>query len=134
MYSNDNVGENLYEIDLRTSSSRANDIALYWYREIKYYSFAEPRWRRGAFHFTQMIWRSTTHIGVGVAPVPGEPRLFLVVRNHPAGNSNYPGEFQKNVHPRISLKSTDLWSVDDRSFVRTYSGRFRSITSEDAYI
>ncbi|KFM57730.1 Golgi-associated plant pathogenesis-related protein 1, partial [Stegodyphus mimosarum] len=130
-----NIGENLCSIDLITSVPSAKEIVRNWYKEIKQYSFAEPRWRRGAFHLTQILWRSTTHIGIGIAPVPGEPRLFVVVRYFPAGNSNFPGEFQKNVRPRMSLSSTESsnWSQEDYSFVRTYSGRLRSF-AEDAYI
>ncbi|CAL1270672.1 unnamed protein product [Larinioides sclopetarius] len=127
-----NIGENLSSIDLLTSEPlSAERIVHNWYLEIKNYSFAEPRWRRGAFHFSQLVWRNTSHIGIGIAPVPSEPRLFVVVRYFPGGNSNYPGEFEKNVRPRISKGS--VGSLDEASFLRTYS-RTRSLIFEDAYI
>ncbi|GIX80521.1 golgi-associated plant pathogenesis-related protein 1 [Caerostris extrusa] len=126
-----NIGENLSSIELLSSVPTAERIVHNWYMEIKNFSFAEPRWRRGAFHFTQLVWRNTSHIGIGIAPVPGEPRLFIVVRYFPSGNSNFPGEFERNVRPRISKGSTG--SLDEASFLRTYS-RTRSLIFEDAYI
>ncbi|GFY72378.1 golgi-associated plant pathogenesis-related protein 1 [Trichonephila inaurata madagascariensis] len=127
-----NIGESLSSIELlSTEPPSAERIVHNWYLEIKNYSFAEPRWRRGAFHFSQLVWRNTTNIGIGIAPVPGEPRLFIVVRYFPTGNSNFPGEFEKNVRPRISKGS--LGSLDESSFLRTYS-RSRSFIFEDAYI
>ncbi|KAG8180007.1 hypothetical protein JTE90_020962 [Oedothorax gibbosus] len=127
-----NTGENLCSIDIINSVPSAEGIVHNWYKEIKNYSFAEPRWRRGSFHFSQVLWRSSTHIGVGIAPVPGQPRLFVVVRYYPGGNSNMPGEFERNVLPRVSKGSSA--SLDDASsFLRTYS-RSRSLVFEDAYI
>ncbi|XP_071038196.1 Golgi-associated plant pathogenesis-related protein 1-like isoform X1 [Parasteatoda tepidariorum] len=122
-----NIGESLCTVNLIGARPTPEDIVRNWYKEIKHYSFAEPRWRRGAFHFTQMIWRSSLHIGIGIAPVPGKPMLHVVVRYFPGGNSNFPGEFQKNVLPRISAPSTGSLSqsMEDCSFVRTYSTKLR---------
>ncbi|GIY04269.1 golgi-associated plant pathogenesis-related protein 1 [Caerostris darwini] len=71
-----NIGENLSSIELLSSVPTAERIVHNWYMEIKNFSFAEPRWRRGAFHFTQLVWRNTSHIGIGIAPVPGRASTF----------------------------------------------------------
>ena len=50
-------------------------------------------------HFTQMVWKLTTEIGVGVARVRGQDRWVIVAQYRPQGNSNMPGDFQRNVQP-----------------------------------
>lgn len=50
-----------------------------------------------AIHFTQMIWRSTADVGVGVSKINDQEKYVVVVHYRPPGNSNMPGDFKKNV-------------------------------------
>ncbi|RNA09919.1 secretion [Brachionus plicatilis] len=40
-----------------------------WYREISLYNFNYPRYYHGTGHFTQIVWKSTTQVGIGLAIV-----------------------------------------------------------------
>lgn len=55
----------------------------------------------GTFNFTQMIWKSTTEIGVGISRVKGQDRYVVVTHYRCPGNNNMPGEFKKNVLPAL---------------------------------
>lgn len=50
-------------------------------------------------NFTQLIWRASSDIGVGVAKVKGKDKCVIVAQYRPVGNGNKPGEFRKNVLP-----------------------------------
>ena len=58
-----------------------------WYEECCNYDYASPGWRKDAVHFTQMVWRATTDIGVGVAKMDNslEDKFVVVVHYYPAG-------------------------------------------------
>ena len=97
-YSGDDQGENLYKVfskrgvleDAPTFPGR--DASKRWFDEIKFYRYAKiRRFRLGPAigHYTQMIWESTTHVGIGWA-VSATGAVFVVARYSPAGN--YIGE------------------------------------------
>lgn len=48
-------------------------------------------------HFTQVVWKSTTEVGVGLAMVGNA--VFVVGQYSPAGNISNEGYFEKNVLP-----------------------------------
>lgn len=50
-----------------------------------------------AGHFTQVVWKSTTEVGVGLA-TDGKT-VFVVGQYKPAGNMTNPGFFKDNVLP-----------------------------------
>jgi uncharacterized protein YkwD len=67
-----------------------------WYGEIDKYDF-----RRGGFsmetgHFTQVVWRGTSHVGCGTSRCNG--MTIWVCNYDPAGNVE--GEYKDNVRPR----------------------------------
>uniref|UniRef100_A0A8C2DAW2 GLI pathogenesis-related 2 n=1 Tax=Cyprinus carpio TaxID=7962 RepID=A0A8C2DAW2_CYPCA len=49
-------------------------------------------------NFTQMIWRSTEQVGVGLAS-DGKGKFITVAFYKPSGNITNPGYFQDNVKP-----------------------------------
>ncbi|KAM7392110.1 hypothetical protein PAMP_022745 [Pampus punctatissimus] len=49
-------------------------------------------------HFTQVVWKESTKLGVGMA-TDGR-KVFVVGQYRPAGNMNMPGYFEKNVLPK----------------------------------
>jgi hypothetical protein len=94
----DDQGENLYKAWVvggaleSPSSFPGRDASKSWYDEIKFYRYTKiRRFRLGPAigHYTQMIWKSTTHVGIGWA-VSATGAVFVVARYSPAGN--YIGE------------------------------------------
>jgi hypothetical protein len=51
-------------------------------------------------NFSQMLWKSSAEMGVGVAKMFGRDRYVVVTQYRPPGNGNMPGEFRKNVLPQ----------------------------------
>ncbi len=49
-------------------------------------------------NFTQMIWRSTEQVGVGLAS-DGKGKFITVAFYKPPGNITNPGYFEDNVKP-----------------------------------
>uniref|UniRef100_A0A7N6A8F1 SCP domain-containing protein n=1 Tax=Anabas testudineus TaxID=64144 RepID=A0A7N6A8F1_ANATE len=70
-----------------------------WYEEIKDYNWNSSGFRGNTGHFTQVVWKDSKELGVGVA-TDGN-RVFVVGQYRPAGNMNMPGYFEKNVLPLV---------------------------------
>lgn len=51
----------------------------------------------GTRNFTQMIWKSSRTIGVGLAKFPYHDTYVIVVQYQPPGNKNSPDHFRQNV-------------------------------------
>lgn len=82
------------------SSSRvgAKEACETWYKEIKEHPFGqEPRLLKSG-HFSQMIWKESKELGLGMARSKNG-RTLIVANYHPRGN--YIGQFAENV-PRPS--------------------------------
>ena len=82
-------GENIFE---GSASYRPIDAANTWYKEHEKYTYAivsQNNWYQTG-HYTQMVWKKTTHVGVGVA-VCKNGQLIVVANYYPAGN--YMGQF-----------------------------------------
>ncbi len=93
-HSNNGLGENLA---MGTSGAFPPDAQIQsWYDEVGNYNFAAGRFTSGTGHFTQVVWRSSTEVGCGVATCGGED--MLVCNYSPPGN--FQGEFQANVPER----------------------------------
>ncbi|XP_078082815.1 GLI pathogenesis-related 2 [Mustelus asterias] len=69
-----------------------------WYNEIKNYDFSSPGFQKNCGHFTQLVWRESKEIGVGLAS-DGKGLTIVVAQFDPAGNITNPGYFAKNVLP-----------------------------------
>lgn len=52
-----------------------------------------------SMNFTQMIWKSSNEMGIGISKVKGQNKYVIVAHYKPSGNINTPGEFRKNVLP-----------------------------------
>ncbi|CAK8688450.1 unnamed protein product [Clavelina lepadiformis] len=72
------------------------------FSEVDNYNFVTASSHNGypIGHFTQVVWRSSTEIGVGVA-TNGKGKYFVVAHYQPAGNvwpaGNYSGTYDENV-------------------------------------
>jgi uncharacterized protein YkwD len=93
-HSQSGLGENLA---IGTSGAFPAETQIQsWYDEIARYDFANARFTSGTGHFTQVVWRSTTEVGCGVASCNGED--LLVCNYAPPGN--FQGEYDQNVPQR----------------------------------
>lgn len=68
-----------------------------WYNEIKLYDFKNPGFAEETGHFTQLVWKATTKIGIGYAYTQHEKRhkLYVVVHYSPPGNED--DAYEENV-------------------------------------
>jgi uncharacterized protein YkwD len=66
-----------------------------WYDEVKSYNFANPGFSMATGHFTQVVWKSSTKLGCGVATVSGYTAMVCLYS--PPGN--YQGQYPANVLP-----------------------------------
>ncbi|XP_036328947.1 Golgi-associated plant pathogenesis-related protein 1-like [Rhagoletis pomonella] len=87
-------GENLYtcfgmEVNGSTPVQR-------WYDEIRYYDFSKPNYKPGTGHFTQVVWRESRQLGVGIA-TRGDT-TYVVCNYNPPGNII--GSFDSMVPPK----------------------------------
>ncbi|MFC4374240.1 CAP family protein [Nocardia halotolerans] len=64
-----------------------------WYDEIKYYDFNNPGFSMATGHFTQLVWKSSTRLGIGYASDGGTS--VVVALYNPPGNVQ--GQYPQNV-------------------------------------
>lgn len=74
---------------------KGQEVVDNWYSEERNYDYNNPGFRSNTGHFTQLVWKSTTHVGVGRA-VNGST-TFVVANYTPAGNVTNAGQFEQNV-------------------------------------
>jgi hypothetical protein len=70
-----------------------------WYSEVQTYNFNQPQFSFGNGHFTQLVWKSSTQLGIGIAIAERGPgRCIYIVANYsPPGN--VANQFSENVLP-----------------------------------
>ncbi|KAA0709781.1 Golgi-associated plant pathogenesis-related protein 1 [Triplophysa tibetana] len=66
-----------------------------WYSEIKDYNFKQSGYQQKTGHFTQVVWKSTKEVGVGLA-TDGHT-VFVVGEYSPPGNITNSGYYEENV-------------------------------------
>ncbi|XP_042612240.1 ancylostoma secreted protein-like isoform X2 [Cyprinus carpio] len=116
MHSNGEYGENVYyawsSANKRLTGREAVES---WYSEIKDYNFSRPGFSSKTGHFTQVVWKDTNEVGVGLA-TDGNT-TFVVGQYLPAGNISNAGYFERNVLPagsKVDFKSTPSGESADR--------------------
>ena len=92
-HSSTSNGENLAQGT--TGGYSVTDFVNDWYGEISNYDFASGT-GDGTGHFTQVVWKATTHVGCGLAHC-GDGNDLLVCQYSPAGNID--GQYVDNVPP-----------------------------------
>ncbi|XP_062844359.1 GLI pathogenesis-related 2 [Trichomycterus rosablanca] len=109
-HSNSGNGENLYYTYSSAPKKLSGCVAVEnWYSEIKKYDFNRPGFSSGTGHFTQVVWKDTKELGVGVAT--NGTTTFVVGQYSPAGNISNAGYFEKNVLPVGSAVDTKTSST-----------------------
>ncbi|EDW80519.2 uncharacterized protein Dwil_GK11578 [Drosophila willistoni] len=66
-----------------------------WYDEIELYNFKKGGYQKGTGHFTAVVWKATTRLGVGHKKNEVSKKVYIVARYLPTGNVI--GLFAKNV-------------------------------------
>ncbi|EFX72964.1 hypothetical protein DAPPUDRAFT_325774 [Daphnia pulex] len=90
---NKNYGENQYFHWGRRQVIGRNPVDSF-YEEIEDYNFNDPEGPGFTSHFTQVVWKSTKLMGVGVAK-SGDQGIYVAVFYYPKGNRV--GQFAANV-------------------------------------
>lgn len=107
MHSDTSDGENIYysssSIPIKLTGREAVDS---WYSEVKYYNWKQPGYKSKTGHFTQVVWKDSTELGVGVAS--SGKTVFVVGQYRPAGNMNNVGYFQQNVLPKVAGSNNEI--------------------------
>jgi len=82
-----------------------DDATYRWYDEIiePGYDYKKPDYQSGTGHFTQVIWKDTTH--VGAARIKCGNTSLVVANYYPPGNWMGAANFRKNVPPPLSGKA-----------------------------
>ncbi|XP_066524864.1 GLI pathogenesis-related 2 [Hoplias malabaricus] len=97
-HSNTEDGENVfYSFSSVKKEPTGPEAVESWYSEIKDYNFSKPGHQPKTGHFTQVVWKETKEIGVGMA-TDGNT-VFVVGQYRPAGNITNAGYYEKNVLP-----------------------------------
>ncbi|KAH3792201.1 hypothetical protein DPMN_145692 [Dreissena polymorpha] len=112
-YSNTpNRGENILVVDIDNELT-GRQVVDTWYREGRHYKYSDTCWQRGTSNFTQMIWKSTNQLGVGVAKYPYHDSYIVVVQYIPPGNFNTEEDFRQNVTPHLKSKGVRFSASSD---------------------
>ncbi|XP_026474421.1 uncharacterized protein LOC113378110 [Ctenocephalides felis] len=96
------VGQNLFcrPANVIQTEVTGQEVSTYWYGAVKQYDFfKEPdvlHANVNAGHFTQMVWASTRHFGIGKAR-SRSGKILIVAHYAPPGNIS--GYFSDNVRP-----------------------------------
>ncbi|GMS99090.1 hypothetical protein PENTCL1PPCAC_21265, partial [Pristionchus entomophagus] len=92
-HSGSDHGENIYAC---TSGFHPTDVTNSWYSEAPTYNYAAGGFSRSVGHFTAMVWRATSQLGVGIAQ-SRSGKVFVVAHYSPTGN--VAGQYTQNVLP-----------------------------------
>ncbi|KAF4105124.1 Golgi-associated plant pathogenesis-related protein 1 [Onychostoma macrolepis] len=92
-------GENVfYSFSSVKKTPKGEEAVDSWYSEIKDYDFSSSGYQPQTGHFTQVVWKSSTELGVGLA-TDGNT-VFVVGQYRPAGNITNAGLYDQNVLPK----------------------------------
>lgn len=76
-------GENVCRM---SSHFTVDDALRIWYSEKGNYDYDKPGFDLSTGHFTQVVWRDTREVGVGMAKSPDGKLTYMVARYNPPGN------------------------------------------------
>jgi len=95
-YNGEALGENIF---IYKKEITIGQIFQYWYNEHKNYNYEVGKLQKDTTHFTQMIWKNTEFIGIGISSNRDKSKFCLVIYYYPAGNIF--GKFIDNVPKEI---------------------------------
>ncbi|MFC4909558.1 CAP family protein [Actinomadura gamaensis] len=93
----DGTGENIFWGGSSGEPRPGSDAVKSWYDEIGNYDFDKAQFSPNAGHFTQLVWKSSTRVGIGRVSGQGPEfyETYIVFVFEPPGNME--GEFADNV-------------------------------------
>ncbi|XP_045465180.1 uncharacterized protein LOC123674262 isoform X2 [Harmonia axyridis] len=93
---NSPYGENIfYSYSSDTSATpTARDAVKAWYDEIKLHTFGVETMNTGTLHFTQVVWKESTELGIALSK-NRKGETYVVANYNPRGN--FMGQFVQNV-------------------------------------
>uniref|UniRef100_A0A1A9VV02 SCP domain-containing protein n=1 Tax=Glossina austeni TaxID=7395 RepID=A0A1A9VV02_GLOAU len=100
-------GENLFRG--KGTIFTAEDVMKDWYDEGETYDFSKPVFHDSNSHFTQIIWKDTRYLGVGIQIANNH--TYVVCNYHPAGNII--GNFANQVLPIKPLTQITDKAISD---------------------
>ncbi|KAL5254582.1 hypothetical protein ACHWQZ_G014133 [Mnemiopsis leidyi] len=95
------MGENIWAYYMtrgklkKTDEQMAEEAIKAWYDEVKKYSYIFPGFSKKTGHFTQVVWKDTTKVGMAIAK--DSEKAFVCANYAPQGNVLARSEFKKNV-------------------------------------
>ena len=72
----------------------------YWYKRGKTYNYNRSVYSQATGTFTAIVWKQTTHVGIGKATHSNGQRTIVVANYSPPGNIK--NQFKQNVLPKRS--------------------------------
>src|SRR3954453_106338 len=79
-------GENLYTSRASNATPpRPEAVVDTWYNEIQHYDFNQPGFRPDTSHFTQVVWKASHELGIGMAQA-ADGTWYVVGNYRPPGN------------------------------------------------
>jgi uncharacterized protein YkwD len=82
----EHYGENLYASHgSNATPPRPEAVVDSWYNEIHHYDFNQPDFRPETGHFTQVVWKASKELGLGIAQA-SDGTWYVVGNYHPPGN------------------------------------------------
>ncbi|XP_053551368.1 Golgi-associated plant pathogenesis-related protein 1-like [Bombina bombina] len=89
-------GENIYYKSISKGEIPGGLPVDKWYSEIKNYNFSQPGSGDNIGHFTQVVWKDSKELGVGLG-TDSKGHFYVVGQYNPGGNED--GGYEKNVLP-----------------------------------
>lgn len=88
-------GENIFQSQdpNLNDSDAAIQATQYWYKESSKYDYNNPGFSATTGHFTQVVWKSTQKLGIGIGRSSGG--TYVCGSYDPRGNVD--GEYPQNV-------------------------------------
>ncbi|CAF1101113.1 unnamed protein product [Rotaria sordida] len=101
------LGENLWSMSSSVAITFINGSSPTnsWYNEISLYNYGSPGFSSSTGHFTQVIWKESIQLGIGIAFTSDNKIAKVVANYYPAGNKG--GAFPSNVLPLCSTSSSN---------------------------
>ena len=89
---------------------------VYRYDEVCQYNFNLHRYQSGLGHFSQIVWKASTELGIGkyTGRSQGRTCTYIVARYKDAGNVNSPRYFQRNLS-KGSFRKSYCNTIADKS-------------------
>jgi len=96
-HSQNGFGENIHWCSGDVENGKSP--VQHWYSEVKEYDYKKDAdFQQGTGHFTQVVWRASTELGIAKAKGVKEGGTYVVAVYNPAGN--FMGKLKENVMKR----------------------------------